>query len=194
MKLWRWLVAKWWVVYGIGVIAFIVLSTMWLVVSHPDYDDNEVNYLSIWWSGNAEVMMFYSLLLLVVIFGLYVLRTRNLRRALAVATITFVVVFVWLSLLDPYMNLSVVTPRIRHVSSVDLEGHRYNLASYASSNFPGSIAGYVVYKCDSVGINCQKLHQAPFNWMLGTPEPRFEYHQNNILFYLNDELLFQTAE
>ena len=203
MKIWHWLIEKWWMSYAVLISIMLVISIIiQTLLPPPNYQDAEINYQRFQYLGRLaeyfEPLLIFPATVFLIIILLYALKSRNFWRVAGLTGITLVIYVFWVAILGPLVGVrfwSHDVPRMVHADSVSGGDHQYNLASYDLGNYPGTVGGYVIYECDLAGIRCLNIHTEPIyplDYTILVPELRL--NESQIEFYLNDELMYTAAD
>ena len=202
VKIWRWLVAKWWLIYTIvtGVMVVIAIIIQ-LVLPQPNYQDSEINYQR-FRHLNAiaeyfEALLIIPAIMLLFVILLYMVKSRNFWRIAGLTGITLVIFVLWLAVIGTLIAVrfwSYDLTRMVHIDTVAINDDIYNLTSVDNPMYPGTLWGYAIYKCDNSESRCQKLH-IEYIYALAYRDlnPELQANGSQVEFYLNDELPYTTA-
>jgi hypothetical protein len=161
LRLWRFLVDKWWLVYGASVALFAAILAFLPPV--PTAGDESVFYPLVLFSGSVSI-------LILVIFAGYTLgctllgvKESSFGNPIKLFTATLGLSLLVMALIGPRGNVEQVDNNLEdfatlsHVDSANINDHVYNLAKHQLQTFVGH--GYAFYECDRLGINCYVLYR-----------------------------------
>jgi hypothetical protein len=191
MTLWRWLIRKWWLVYGLGA-AMIMLVALILIAlpPSPQITDAEVNYVSILFSTFLELTLYLPPTLLLFGILLYAAAKKRWWRLVLLILATMAALVFWLTNVGALSGSKLVGPRMVHADSQSIKGRWYNLAAYHDINFPGTVAGYILFECESI-MSCVRLGQQPKYWLSSKPpSSQLAWQGNELQVIVDGELLF----
>ena len=204
-KLWRWLVAKWWLVYFVAMFATVVsIFVIRVIPPYPSYSAQTINYSLVYQRGsylNGLLVTIFcpGLLFLVGVIFSY----RKIVWTILLAPVTFFLYVFFLALISPAVARILPDPDRPVLSSVadreDPQGRHYALASYTPAFRPSTLGGYNLYACDNFPFECDLIYTHWLNeqdadriMKENDPalQPRLETDESGVKFFLGDELLY----
>ncbi len=155
-----------WMIVGLSVAVLDNLAVR-SVPEYPDFYSGNIVYFWAIGSGTVELVLIGVGLCCLIGLGITQTLPSSGRKVLAIGLVMTICIF---SVCNIFVSFN---PRsLTHKSSGEFAGNTYNLAisSGSTEDYDATIAVFIVYKCDKVGIICHKYFTPPDLMAVGQAE------------------------
>lgn len=185
---WRWF-------YGAGAVLLLVLGLAFLFLA-PQPTDNAVLYALV--NGEHSMRLIYVPVILMILgIALYISHKRQVKQGLLFYLLTMII---GTAALVIGLGISNTSGRVRltHVTSVDANGSRYNLAQYpvaSDRSMIGIALAYVLYQCDPLGVSCSAIFHYPGSQEvpLDVWEPALTFENGAVTLKMDGRVVYPQA-